>query len=81
MAGVTNDLRRRVYEHRQGFTNGFTKRYQVHRLVYFEHTEDVNSALAREKQLKNWKRQWKVGLIEKGNPNWSDLLVKLDPGS
>ncbi len=82
--GVTNDLIKRLFEHRKDLTDGFTKKYQVHRLVYFEHTSDVRAAIARGKQLKNWKRQWKMELIEKENPYWEDLypkLTTLDPGS
>jgi putative endonuclease len=71
--GVTNNLARRLYEHVNGLTKGFTKKYDVHCLVYFELTSDVTSAIAREKQLKNWKREWKIALIEKENPDWNDL--------
>ena len=63
--GVTSDLKRRVYEHKNDLVDGFTKKYLVHRLVYFESTSDINAAIAREKQLKAWKRQWKIELIEK----------------
>lgn len=58
--GVTNDLIRRVYEHKSDFVEGFTKKYKVHTLVYFEDTEDVDSAITREKQLKKWNRAWKI---------------------
>ena len=75
--GVTSDLIKRVYEHQQGFISSFTKRYKVHKLVYFETTPDINSAIAREKQLKKWKRQWKIELIERHNPNWNDLYPDL----
>ncbi len=71
--GVTNDLVRRVYEHKQDFVKGFTSRYAVHSLVYFEHTQNINAALTREKELKKWRRQWKIDLIEKENPEWVDL--------
>jgi putative endonuclease len=71
--GVTNDLERRVYEHKHGLVNGFTKRYKVTRLVYYEATDDVRSAIEREKQLKGWLRQRKVALIESVNPRWRDL--------
>ncbi len=71
--GVTNNLMRRVFEHKKGFIKGFTQKYNVHRLVYFEETSDIQSALKREKQLKKWRRQWKIDLIEKDNPNWDDL--------
>jgi putative endonuclease len=71
--GVTNDLVRRVYEHRMGLADGFTKKYGIHRLVYFEPYSDIESAIQREKRLKKWKRAWKVQLIEQANPNWDDL--------
>lgn len=71
--GVTNNLIRRVYEHRNDLVEGFTKKYNVHRLVYYEQTIDVLSALTREKQLKKWKRDWKIRMIEKHNPEWRDL--------
>ncbi len=71
--GVTNDLVRRVYEHKEDFVEGFTKRYRVHMLVYYESCEDIDSAIAREKQLKKWNRAWKIELIEKDNPEWTDL--------
>ena len=75
--GVTSDLIRRVYEHKQGFISSFTKRYKVHKLVYFETTPDIKEAIQREKQLKKWQRQWKIDLIEKHNPNWKDLYSDL----
>ncbi len=75
--GVTNDLVRRVYEHKNSLTSGFTKKYNVHQLVYFETVTEIQSALKREKQLKKWKRQWKVDLIEKQNPDWVDLYQGL----
>jgi len=71
--GVTSDLVKRVYEHKDGLADGFTKKYDVHRLVYFEMHEDMNAAIAREKQIKKWDRAWKLELIEKGNPAWKDL--------
>lgn len=71
--GVTNDLIRRVYEHREELVEGFTKRYKIKRLVYFEMHQDVRIAIQREKTLKHWKREWKVNLIEKDNPHWHDL--------
>ena len=71
--GVTNDLIRRVHEHREGLADGFTKKYAVHRLVYFEAHDDIEAAIRREKQLKKWNRAWKIRLIEETNPNWSDL--------
>jgi putative endonuclease len=75
--GVTSDLVKRVWEHKNHVADGFTKKYRVHQLVYFEETSDVESAIAREKQLKNWQRKWKLELIEKGNPNWEDLYSKI----
>lgn len=71
--GVTNDLDRRIIEHKQEKKEGFSKKYDVKMLVYFEQTSDIRAALAREKQLKNWHRQWKINLIESVNPNWIDL--------
>jgi putative endonuclease len=71
--GVTNDLVRRVSEHRAKLVEGFTKKHDVVRLVYFEVFGDVRDAIAREKQLKKWQRAWKVRLIEEGNPNWDNL--------
>lgn len=80
--GVTSNLPKRIYEHKNKLTNGFTKKYSVDKLVYFEQTEDINSALAREKQLKNWKRDWKIELITKANFGWKDLSCELlDSGS
>jgi len=72
--GVTNDLARRIQEHRTKTVEGFTKRYGVTQLVYFEQFEDVNAAIEREKRLKKWNRAWKVKLIEERNPNWDDLF-------
>ncbi|MFC1809131.1 GIY-YIG nuclease family protein [Candidatus Omnitrophota bacterium] len=71
--GVTSDLVKRVYEHKNGFISSFTKKYHVKKLVYFESTQDIESAIIREKQMKRWKRTWKVELIEKDNPKWKDL--------
>ena len=75
--GVTNDLRKRVYQHKNKVVKGFTEKYGVHKLVYYEYTNDVYSAVSREKQLKNWKRQWKLNLIESSNPYWIDLYDSL----
>jgi putative endonuclease len=72
--GVTNDLERRIYEHRHDLLNGFTKRYHVHMLVYYEVHEDISYAIQREKRLKWWHRKWKIELIEKHNPEWIDLI-------
>jgi len=71
--GVTNNLERRVEEHRQGEADGFTKKYALRRLVYFEETPSIDAAIAREKQLKRWHRQWKVNLVESANPEWRNL--------
>lgn len=71
--GVTNDLARRLLEHRQGVHECFTKKYRINRLVYYECGDEIYGALCREKQLKNWHRQWKVNLIESVNPEWNDL--------
>ena len=76
--GVTNDLVRRVWEHKNNKIEGFTKRYKVHNLVYYEYTDDVRSAIEREKQLKKWKREWKLELIEKENPEWEDLYYQIN---
>jgi len=75
--GVTNDLERRMYEHKNKMLNGFTKRYNLTKLVYFEVTSDVRSAIEREKQLKNWHRDWKINLISQFNPDWEDLSTKM----
>ena len=76
-SGVTGDLVRRVYEHREKVVKGFTERYGVSRLVYFEPFGDVRVAIQREKQLKRWTRTWKVQLIEGKNPNWEDLYPSI----
>ena len=73
--GVTNNLERRVSEHQQGLIEGFTKKYKVCHLVYYETTSDIGSALQREKQLKKWNRRWKLELIEKENSDWKDLMT------
>ncbi|MBN9345085.1 MAG: GIY-YIG nuclease family protein [Devosia sp.] len=75
--GVTNDLIRRVTEHREHVVPGFTKRYDVHRLVWFEEHGFIQEAIAREKRIKSWKRQWKVDLFSQSNPNWDDLYRAL----
>ena len=73
--GVTNNLERRLYEHKNGLADGFTKRYNVHKLVYFDCTSDVHSAIGREKQLKGWTREKKAQLITEVNPTWRDLSL------
>lgn len=75
--GVTDDLIRRVYEHKTNVVEGFTEKYRVHKLVYWEQSDSVESALQREKQLKRWNRQWKIALIEKENSNWKDMYEQL----
>ena len=71
--GVTNDLYKRAYQHKNDLTEGFTKKYQCHKLVYFEETSDVESAILREKQIKGWGRKKKEVLIKSKNPHWKDL--------
>jgi putative endonuclease len=71
--GVTSDLPRRLAEHQQGIVDSFSRRYHTHRLVYFESTGEVNDAIAREKQLKGWRRSKKEALIQAANPDWNDL--------
>ena len=71
--GVTSDLARRAWEHQQGLVEGFTKRYNVHLLVYYEYHPDMYSAIAQEKRIKKWNRAWKLRLIEELNPDWRDL--------
>jgi len=71
--GVTSDLVKRIWEHRNNMVEGFTRRYDVHRLVWYELHESMESAIKREKRLKEWKRKWKLELIESANPNWDDL--------
>lgn len=75
--GVTNNLERRVYEHKHGLADGFTKKYNVKKLVYFESTNDPTVAINREKQLKNWHRDWKLNLIMQQNPTFKDLSIDL----
>lgn len=71
--GVTSDLIKRVWEHKNNVVKGFTERYSVHQLVWYELHETMESAIRKEKMLKNWKRVWKLELIERSNPNWQDL--------
>lgn len=71
--GVTSDLIKRVYEHKNDFVDGFTRKYGVHSLVYYKQCDDIESAITEEKRLKRWNRKWKLELIEKENPKWKDL--------
>ena len=71
--GVTSDLEKRVYDHKSKLTSGFTKRYNIDRLVYYEETVDIQEAIAREKQVKSWRRTKKIALIQSINPTWKDL--------
>ena len=75
--GVTSDLVKRVWEHKNNVVQGFTQKYNVHKLVYYESGIDVSDAITREKQMKKWNRQWKIELIEKNNPGWKDLYYDL----
>ncbi len=72
--GITNDLERRIWEHRNGTASSFTRRYRIYRLVWVEHFDDVHEAIAAEKRIKGWVRVKKIRLIEAQNPNWNDLL-------
>ncbi len=74
--GVTNNLTRRIYEHKNKLIDGFTKKYNLNKLVYYETTDNAESAIKREKQLKNWHRDWKINLINQQNPEWQDLSVE-----
>ena len=71
--GVTNNLKRRIYEHKKKLVKGFTEKYNLNKLVYFEETQDVTSAIAREKEIKKWRREKKNQLVNRMNPNWKDL--------
>jgi putative endonuclease len=75
--GMTNNLVRRVYEHKSGLVKGFTQKYKLHRLVYFEICDAALAAIQREKTLKKWPREWKLNAIERENPNWQDLYSSL----
>ncbi|HEY8108745.1 MAG TPA: GIY-YIG nuclease family protein [Patescibacteria group bacterium] len=81
--GITSNLERRLFEHKHGLVEGFTKRYRINRLVRYEETHDVQEAIRREKQIKGWVRRKKVALIERGNPHWEDLAEswQLDPSA
>lgn len=76
--GVTNDILRRVYEHKNKLLDGFSKKYNISKLVYFEVFTSIEDAIKREKQLKNWHRQWKINLIESTNKEWKDLLIEFN---
>jgi putative endonuclease len=75
--GITSNLIKRIQEHKAKLVEGFTKKYNIDILVYYEQTTDINSALTREKALKKWNREWKIQLIEKVNPNWNDLYSNI----
>jgi putative endonuclease len=75
--GVTNDIVRRVFEHKSHAVDGFTRKYNVDRLVYFEIYDDIENAIRREKRLTKWNRAWKIRLIEERNPNWNDLYQSI----
>jgi putative endonuclease len=75
--GITNNLVRRVYEHKNKINSGFTNKYNLYKLVYFDYSGDVNAAIAHEKRVKKWRRQWKLDLITKFNPTWEDLYNKI----
>ena len=75
--GVTSNLKKRIDEHRRNVHEGFTEKYIVHRLVYYETTGNIQNAIQREKQLKKWNRKWKLDLIEKTNPDWRDLFDEI----
>ena len=80
--GVTNDLQKRVLQHKNDEVEGLTKKYHVHMLLYFEKHNSITAAIAREKQIKSWKRRWKLELIEKHNPGWNDLFsVYINPNT
>lgn len=73
--GVTNNLERRIFEHKNELVDGFSKKYKLNKLVYYEQSNDINSAIQREKQLKNWHRDWKLNLIRETNPTFRDLSI------
>jgi len=76
--GVTNDLQRRIYEHKNKLIDGFSKKYNITKLVYYEVCSSINDAIRREKQLKNWHRHWKINLIESFNKEWKDLSLEFE---
>ncbi len=75
--GVTRDLIKRIWEHKEELVEGFTKKYSVHKLVWYEVHQEIEAAIVREKRLKAWKRDWKIRLIEDDNPEWQDLSLNL----
>ena len=75
--GVTNNLAKRAYEHKNNIITGFTSKYKLYKLVYYDYTNDVSAAIAHEKRLKKWNRQWKIDLVTKFNPTWEDLFNKI----
>jgi putative endonuclease len=75
--GVTSNIIKRIYEHKNDLVKGFTKKYQIHNLVHYEEFETIMDAINREKQLKSWRRDWKIELIEKNNPQWRDLYEQI----
>jgi putative endonuclease len=75
--GLTNNLLRRVYEHKNDLVEGFTRKYRVHMLVYYEIFRNISDSITRQKHMKKWNRQWKINLIEKSNPDWEDLYYNL----
>jgi putative endonuclease len=75
--GVTNNLKRRIYEHKNKSVPGFTQKYNINKLIYFEHFDNINDAIVREKQLKKWNRKWKEELINKVNSDWEDLYEEI----
>lgn len=75
--GMTSDLVKRIYQHKQGLFDGFTKKYDVKNLVWYEETSNIESAIQREKRIKKWNRSWKIRLIEENNPMWDDLYTQL----
>jgi putative endonuclease len=76
--GVTSDLIKRIYDHKQNVVEGFTQKYNVHNLVYYEVYNDMEEAISREKQIKKWNRKWKLSLIEEMNPEWRDLYQEIE---
>jgi putative endonuclease len=75
--GITSNLIQRMYQHKEKLADGFTKKYNVHQLVYYEAHLDVHEAILREKKIKRWRRQWKINLIEQNNPHWANLAIGL----